>query len=64
MAKFIISIILSAIATISVYALEQQDTIKTHELEEIVVNASSEDVNIEYEIDIYNVVLCNDFSES
>jgi len=64
MATIIASIILSAVATVPVYALEQQDTIKTQELEEIVVNASSEDVNIEYEIDIYNVVLCNDLSES
>ena len=39
MKKIITSIILSAIATITVYAQEQADTLKTQELNEVVVQA-------------------------
>ena len=39
MAKFITSIILSAIIAIPVYAQEQADTLKTQELNEVVVQA-------------------------
>lgn len=40
MSKFITSIILSAIAAIPVYAQEQVDTLKTQDLNEVVVEAS------------------------
>lgn len=39
MTKFITSIILSAVAILPVYAQEQADTLKTQELNEVVVQA-------------------------
>lgn len=42
MAKIITSIILSAVAILPVYAQEQTDTIKTQELNEVVVEASNQ----------------------
>lgn len=44
MAKFITSIILSAVVTIPVYAQEQADTLKTQELNEVVVVARTQRV--------------------
>ena len=40
MAKIITSIILSAVAILPVYAQEQADTLKTQELNEVVVQAT------------------------
>ena len=42
MAKIITSIILSAVATLPVYAQEQADTLKTQELNEVAVEASNQ----------------------
>lgn len=39
MSKFITSIILSAVASVSVYAQEQADTLKTQELNEVIIEA-------------------------
>ena len=47
MAKIITSIILSAIATIPVYAQEQADTLKTQELNEVVVEARNQRLGAE-----------------
>ena len=44
MAKFITSIILSAVIAIPVYAQEQADTLKTQELNEVVVMARTQRV--------------------
>ena len=40
MTKIITSIILTAVVTIPVHALEQEDSVKTQELKEVVINAS------------------------